>query len=228
MKRLLLSVQALLYVGVWVAVLSAFSLQGIAQTAADTNINNVASATYTDGTTSYSTVSNQVTVTVAKVAGLTITPDGQTNSTVVAGQTGVTMTFRVTNVGNFTDDVRFLASGASLRATTSGTAAPTITAATAGGTDILTNSSDVLKNLTQNGFVDVTVTLSIAAGASPADVITVYLGDATTGTNFDNITATNSANEVRTVSTGPAGAVKVTLGEASLSTITLISPRASR
>ena len=111
MKRLLLSVQALLYVGVWVAVLSAFSLQGIAQTAADTNINNVASATYTDGTTSYSTVSNQVTVTVAKVAGLTITPDGQTNSTVVAGQTGVTMTFRVTNVGNFTDDVRFLASG---------------------------------------------------------------------------------------------------------------------
>ena len=32
--------------------------------------------------------------------------------------------------------------------------------------------------------------------------IQVFLGDATTGTNFDNIAADNSANEVRTVSTG--------------------------
>ena len=59
MKRLLLSFKALGYVGMCVAMLSAFALQGIAQTAAATAIQNTASATYSDGTNSYSTVSNQ-------------------------------------------------------------------------------------------------------------------------------------------------------------------------
>ena len=214
-----------LYTLVSVALIFAFSLQGFAQTAADTNIKNTASATYSDGTNSYSTVSNEVTVTVAKVAGLTITPDGQTNSAVVAGQTGVTMTFRVTNVGNFTDDVRFLASGASVRAVTSGTAAPTITAATADGTDILTNVAVVTKTLAQNGFIDVVVTLSIPAGASPSDVITVYVGDATTGTNFDNVASNSSANEVRTVSTGAVNGTREARGDISVTVENNALPR---
>ena len=46
-----------------------------AQTPGGTTISNQASATYSDGTNSYSTVSNTVTVTVSLVAGLTITPD---------------------------------------------------------------------------------------------------------------------------------------------------------
>jgi len=56
-------------------------------TSGGTSISNTASATYSDGTNSYSVNSNTVTVTVANVAGLTITPDGGSVSTVVAGQT---------------------------------------------------------------------------------------------------------------------------------------------
>jgi hypothetical protein len=229
-----------LYALVSAALIFAFSTQGFAQTAADTAIKNTASATYSDGTDDYSTVSNEVTVTVAKVAGLTITPDqtsnNQSNSAVVAGQTGVTMTFRVTNTGNFSNDVRFLASGASVRALSSGTAAPTITAATADGTDILANTAAVDKTLAQNGFIDVVVTVSIAAGASPGDVITVFLGDAASGTNFDNVevgTTANpsSTNEVRTVSTAAVnglrearGDIRVTVENNALPRVNLTAP----
>ena len=45
-------------------------------TSGGTTISNTASATYSDGTNSYSVTSNTVTVTVANVAGLVITPDG--------------------------------------------------------------------------------------------------------------------------------------------------------
>lgn len=211
-KRLsILSVKALNLLAVTVLVFG-LSSQSFAQTAANTDIKNTASATYSDGNgNNFDTVSNEVTVTVAKVAGLTITPDGQTNSTVVAGQTGVTMTFRVTNVGNFTDDVRFLANGGSLRVT----GPATITAASAGGTNVFTNGSAVLKNLAQNGFVDVTVTLSVNSNATPGSTIQVFLGDATTGTNFDNVAANSSANEVNTVSTGAVNGSREARGDIS-------------
>ena len=52
-----------------------------AQTPGGTVISNQASATYSDGTNSYSTVSNTVTVTVSLVSGLTITPDAGTSLT---------------------------------------------------------------------------------------------------------------------------------------------------
>lgn len=213
-----------------IALMSMFSLQGFAQTntAAGTDIKNTASASYSDGTTTYNTVSNEVKVTVAKVSGLTITPDAQTDPTVVAGQTGVTKTFRVTNIGNFTDDVKFLASGASVRVV----GPATITAATAGGTNILTNTAAVLKTLAQNGFIDVVVTLSINANASPASTIQVLLGDQTTLTpTFDNDAATNSANEVNTVATGAVngsrearGDITTTVQNDALPKVTLTAP----
>lgn len=216
------SVQTL-YSLVVAALVFGLSLQGFAQTAANTDIKNVASATYSDGTNDYETVSNEVTVTVAKVAGLTITPDGQTNSTVVAGQTGVNMTFRVTNVGNFTDDVRFLTGGASLRVT----GPATITAATADGTNIFSNSSDVLKTLAQNGFIDVVVTLSVNSSANANETIQVFLGDATTGTNFDNVASNSSANEVRTVSTGAVNGSREARGDISVVVDNDALPRAN-
>src|SRR5882724_4728891 len=103
------------------AVAAALSTQIIAQTPGGTTISNQASATYSDGTNNYSTVSNTVTVTVSNVSGLAITPDAGSNPTVVAGQTGVLYNFTVTNTGNFTDQVRFLASGASVRVVGPGT-----------------------------------------------------------------------------------------------------------
>jgi len=90
-------------------VLCAFSAQAFAQTPGGTTISNQASATYSDGTNAYSTVSNTVTVTVSNVSGLAITPDAGSNPTVVAGQTAVLFNFTVTNTGNFTDKVHFVA-----------------------------------------------------------------------------------------------------------------------
>ena len=59
-----------------------------------------------------------MTVIVSKVSGLTIGPDvtnGTSDPTVVPGQSNVRFTFAVTNTGNFTDQVRFLANGASVQ-----------------------------------------------------------------------------------------------------------------
>lgn len=191
------------------AVAAALSTQAIAQTPGGTTISNQASASYSDGTNSYTTVSNTVTVTVSNVSGLTITPDAGANPTVVAGQTGVLYNFTVTNTGNFTDQVRFLASGASVRIVGSGSS---ITRAVidvdgsgtinAGDTDIKTNGADVLSaNILQNGNIHVLVEVSISAAAATASTVQILLGDAATGgPSFDNQAANTSANEVRTVS----------------------------
>ena len=207
-----LQIKTLLHLSIAVAIVFALSLQGFAQTAAGTPIDNRASATYSDGGgNNFSTVSNTVTVTVARVAGLAITPDGQTNSSVVPGQTTVPFTFRVTNTGNFTDNVRFLASGASVRVVGSATVASAVIVGP--NTDILTNGADVLHSLAQNGFVDILVNLNISSGAAAGSTIRVFLGDAASGTNFDNIASNSSANEVRTVSTSAVNGSREARGD---------------
>jgi hypothetical protein len=173
-------------------------------TSGGTQIQNRASATYSDGTNSYTVNSNTVTVTVANVAGLTITPDGGSVPTVVSGQTGVDFTFTVTNSGNFATQVRFPASGAAL--VTSGTA--TVTAAVidvngngidAGDVDILSNGSAVLypsagPYLARNASFNVVVRLTVGAAAAAGSTIGVTLGDA----SGDNVASNGSAAEVRT------------------------------
>jgi hypothetical protein len=192
-----------------VAIGAAMAGQTIAQTPADTVISNQASASYTDGTNIYSTVSNTVTVTVSKVSGLTITPDAGSNPTVVAGQTGVIYNFTVTNTGNFTDQVRFLAGGASARLVGSGSVTRAVIdvdgsgTINAGDTDIKTNGSDVVSaNILQNANIHVLVEVSINAGAATASSIQVLLGDTATGApSYDNqAVAAPSTNEVRTES----------------------------
>jgi hypothetical protein len=173
-------------------------------TSGGTQIQNRASATYSDGTNSYSVNSNTVTVTVANVAGLTITPDGGSVPTVVAGQTSVDFTFTVTNSGNFATQVRFPALGAGI--VTSGPI--TVTQAVidvtgnglgAGDVDILGNASPVLypsasPYLARNASFSVVVRATVNAGANAGDNISVQLGDAA----GDNQTSNGSAAEVRT------------------------------
>lgn len=172
-------------------------------TSGGTTISNQASATYSDGTNSYSVNSNTVTVTVANVAGLTITPDGGSVPTVVAGQTSVDFTFTVTNSGNFPTQVRFPALGAGI--VTSGPV--TVTQAVidltgnglgAGDTDILGNGAAVLypgsPYLARNASFNVVVRVTVNAGAAAGANISVQLGDA----SGDNVAANNSAAEVRT------------------------------
>jgi hypothetical protein len=179
----------------------------LAQTPGGTTISNQASATYSDGTNSYSTISNTVTVTVSLVSGLTITPDAGSNPTVVAGQTLVIYNFTVTNTGNFTDQVRFLASGASASVVGPGTITRAVIdvddsgTINAGDTDINTNGADVVSaNILQNGNIRVLVEVSINAGAATGQSVQVILGDAGGASPFDNQPADLSANEVRTES----------------------------
>ncbi len=213
-----LGIKTVLHTALTVAMLFAFTLQGFAQTAAGTDIKNQASATYDDGSgNNYSTVSNEVTVTVAKVAGLTITPDAQTNTSVVPGQTGVTMDFLVTNTGNFTDQVRFLANGGSFQIPTGMTATAAVIDPTGTPIDILTNGSSVLHSLAAGGSVTVRVTLSISASATAGSTLQVFLGDQTTLTpTFDNDAADSSASEVNTVSTGAVNGSREARGDISV------------
>lgn len=194
--------------------------QAQTQTAGGTQINNQASATYTDGNgNNFGTVSNTVTVTVANVSGLTITPDAGSLSTVVAGQQNVDFVFRVTNTGNFSDQVRFLASGGSIRVVGPGTIQSAIIVGP--NTDILNNGSTVdSASIAQNGYIDVRVRVNINANAAAGSDVRVILGDApqanVSDTTYDNIAVSGaaSANEVRTVSTTSVNGQREARGDA--------------
>lgn len=87
------------------AVAGSFSMVGavLAEgTAADTPITNTATATYSDGTTPFSAVSNTVTILVAEVAGLTVTQSGfnDPNGGSIVTDDNVSFDFLVTNTGN--------------------------------------------------------------------------------------------------------------------------------
>jgi hypothetical protein len=202
------------------AICGALVAPALAQTTdGGTNIQNTASASYSDGgTNTYNVVSNTVTVLVSNVAGLSITPDGGALAAqVVANETGVLYNFTVTNTGNFSDRVQFLASGASIRL--SGTASATITRAVIDngatpnqidGTDtnIWTNAGVVTSPvMARNTSIRVLVEVSVGAAATSGQTIVVTLGDAAT----DSQNADYSANEVRT--SHPVGTV-VTNGDA--------------
>ena len=166
-----------------------------AQTPGGTTISNQASATYSDGTNSYSTISNTVNVTVSLVSGLAITPDPPVNNgSVVAGQLAVIYNFTVTNTGNFTDQVRFLASGASVRINGPGTISKAYIDANnnltfdAGDSDIKGNAAAVVSaNILQNGNIHVIVEVNVNAGATTGQSVQVLLGDAAAGSpSYDN------------------------------------------
>ena len=215
---------AILRLLVATAIACAVSGRTIAQTPGGTTISNTASATYSDGTNNYSTVSNTVTVTVSNVSGLAITPDAGSNPTVVAGQTLVLFNFTVTNTGNFTDKVHFVPGSAHLsgpgtitRAVIDVDGSGTINA---GDTDILSaavDSDDIL----QNGSINVIVEVSVNAGASAAQVVQVFLGDAASGApSYDNrpVAAPNTG-EVRTVSGSSVNGQREARGDISVSVV---------
>src|SRR5258706_12104665 len=203
-----LSTAAIVRLLIALAMACAVSIPAAAQTPGGTTISNQASASYSDGTNTYNTVSNTVTVIVSNVSGLAITPDAGSNPTVVAGQTGVLYNFTVTNSGNFADQVRFLASGASVRVVGPGTVTRAVIdldnsgTINGGDTNIKTNGDDVPSaSISQKGTIHVLVEASINAGATAAQTVQILLGDAATGgPSFDNQAANSSLNEVRTVS----------------------------
>jgi hypothetical protein len=209
-------------------------LQGFAQTPGGTTISNQASATYSDGTNNYSTISNTVTVTVSLVSGLTITPDAGSNPTVVAGETLVVYNFTVTNTGNFTDQVRFLAGSARVNAPNTVTRAVIDVDSSGdisvGDTDI--TSGALSADVAQNGNIHVLVEVTVSAGAAAGSSVQVVLGDASTGgPSFDNQPANTSLQEVRTESAlsvngnrEARGDISATVVDDALLQLTLVAP----
>lgn len=191
----------------------------MAQTPGGTVISNQASATYSDGSNTYSTVSNTVTVTVSNVSGLIITPDAGSNpTTVVAGETGVLFNFTVTNSGNFTDQVRFLAGSARVNGSNTVTRAvidvDNSSTINAGDTDI--TSGALSANILQNGNIHVLVEVTVSSGAASGSSVQVFLGDASTGgPSFDNQAADSSALEVRTESASSVNGKREARGDIS-------------
>jgi hypothetical protein len=202
------------FIGAFVLICAA-SVVALAQTPytpGGTTISNTATSSYSDGTNSYATTSNTVTVTVSNIAGLAITPDAGTRANVVLSQTGVNFSFTVSNTGNFTNQVVFKALGASIIKTGSAT----VTAAVidvnkdglfdGGDTDILANASDVTSaDVLQDGTLFVIVRVTVAAGAVTGSTINIQLGDAVGGTPWDNKVLAASAADVRTATAGTNG-----------------------
>ena len=204
------------------AIVCALAAQSVAQTPGGTTIYNQASATYSDGTNAYSTVSNTVTVTVSNVSGLAITPDAGSNPTVVAGQTGVIYNFTVTNTGNFSDQVHFLGSGGSAVVNGPGTITNMVIdldssgTINAGDTSLMGASPVDSAAIAQNASIHVLVEVSINAGAAPAQTVQVVLGDAGGASPFDNqAVAAPSTHEVRTVSAASVNGQREAKGDIS-------------
>ncbi|MEH2263736.1 beta strand repeat-containing protein [Nostoc sp.] len=163
-------------------------------TTAGTSISNTATATYEDpnspGTTINAT-SNAVVVTVAEVAGITVTASGVTDNTTSATNTTVQVgdlliyTYTLTNVGN--DPTKFHIPN---QATTTGPGIVSGTLPNGGTVNSLQYSTDggqTWTNIPQGGVdtpsvpvggtVLVRVPVTVQNGAQTNDIITVTLGN---------------------------------------------------
>lgn len=214
---------------VLVCLLIALALvQALAQsTPGGTIISNQATATYQDGSgNTLNAVSNTVTVTVANVAGLTITPDGTTvpNATPL---TVKTLTYTVTNTGNFAQSVIFKANGASVVVSGPATIQNAVIDVNgngvidAGDTNIFSNAADVTSaSVAQNGTFNVLVQLQVQAAATPGSTVTVNLGDTTTGgPSYDSQPNDSSANGVVTSNATAVNGILEAKGSQSFTTL---------
>ena len=188
-------------------------------TTGGTAIRNRARAIYNDGNgNDFTTVSNTVTVTVANVSGLIITPDNGAGPTIFGGQSAVPFTFILTNVGNFTDAASFKALGQSVQISGPGTVAAAFVDANTNGTYEAGTDIDILGNAAAaqtadlvpfTGSAQVVVLVNISAAATAGQTVQVTLGDAATGgPGFDSQPADSSANEVSTVNASANGIVE--------------------
>ncbi|BAU07589.1 DUF7925 domain-containing protein [Fischerella sp. NIES-3754] len=150
-------------------------------TTAGQSISNTATATYEDpnnpGTT-INTTSNTVTVTVAEVAGITVTASGitdNTSGTPVAVGDILYYNYTVTNVGN--DPTKFRVPN--LARVTGPATAGNLEYSTDGGTTWtpISGSEYVTDSIPVDGSILVRVPVTVQPGAQTNDVITVTLGD---------------------------------------------------
>jgi hypothetical protein len=150
-------------------------------TAAGQSISNTATATYEDPLdpgTKINTTSNTVVVTVAEVAGITVTASGVTDSTpatpVTVGDI-VNYTYTITNVGN--DPTKFRVPNLA-RVTGPGTAGTLEYSKDGGASWTPISGSEVISDsIPAGGSIQVRVPVTVQPGAQTNDIINVTLGD---------------------------------------------------
>ncbi len=150
-------------------------------TIAGESISNTATATYEDPLdpgTKINTTSNTVVVTVAEVAGITVTASGVTDSTPttpVSVGDKINYTYTITNVGN--DPTKFRIPN--LAKVTGPGVAGNLEVSTDGGTTwILISGSELITgSIPAGGSVQVRVPVTVQPGAQTNDIINVTLGD---------------------------------------------------
>lgn len=212
-----------------------FSLPAFALgTDAGTQLRNRATASYDDGTDTYNVISNEVTVTVGKIAGITNVPGtyddltgGGTNTTIRPGDT-VGFNFVVTNTGNDTTKI-FIPDSTVINANANnfivGANNPddsnqaSIRYSKDGGTTYIDRPDNgIIPDIDENDSIIVRVIGTVAPNANVGDEIKVRLGD--TGDNIADINDTDFATtqnqpdaggtedpqeqDVRTVTADPA------------------------
>ncbi len=181
------------------------------QAAAGTDITNKATATFEDATgTKYNATSNEVVITVAEIAGITITAESPSNASPSAGDDTAYVDFVITNTGN--DPTQFFIPGtATLSNTTAFQLSPTrkIQIVAVNGTP-LTTPKDVpaedaatgdaaLLGTTQgsiapNGTITVRVPIKVLPGAAAGETLTVSLGNTTDTEPASNTDASKGQN----------------------------------
>lgn len=182
-------------------------------TAAGTAIKNTATGTFTDGTTNYTTTSNEVTIDVLEVAGIALVAQGPSNSTPNAGDT-LFVDFVVTNTGN--DPTQFFIPGTatlsnpsafsqngqlqivSVNGTTLGTA---INVPNVGGTTGSLLGVPPGSFIATTGTLTIRVPVKVSSIAIATNSTTVSLGNTTPvdGQNLDRAVSGSNTNDIYTV-----------------------------
>jgi hypothetical protein len=176
-------------------------------TVAGESISNTATATYEDPLdpgTKINTTSNTVVVTVAEVAGITVTASGVTDSTPttpVSVGDKVNYTYTITNVGNDPTKLRI----PNLAKVTGPGVAGNLEVSTDGGTTWIpiSGSELITGSIPAGGSVQVRVPVTVQAGAQTNDIINVTLGD--TPGDAQNQARDPNGGDVYTVDNPDAG-----------------------
>jgi hypothetical protein len=176
-----------------------FAAPLLAQTAFGTAIKNQATATYTDGTTPYQATSNTISITVAEIAGITVTAQTPSNPSPIAGST-FTTDFVIINKGN--DPTLFEIPGAATLSNGTDFTVTKIEIVDENGTPVakpvtLGGSLDTVA-IPAGGTVKVRVTVTVAAGAAKGATTTIALGNTTPTANAQNVPYVADAGSVRT------------------------------
>lgn len=177
----------------------------LAQVAAGTDIKNTATATFSDGTTTYNATSNEVVIKVAEVAGISVTAQNPSVTNPNSGDT-LFVDYVITNTGNdptqffipgtatLSDTIKFSQDGEIKIVAVNGTnLGVPVNVPSAGG------DSGTLLSATNNGSIlpgetiTVRVPIKVLTGAIAGDTLNVSLGNTSTA-NAQNQNRTSNEN----------------------------------